>query len=220
MLHRDVRIPINGDTLSGTLSIPHGAHALVLFVTGGGSCRNLAENRLVATNFQSAGLATLMVDLLTPEEDLLDRDTGGYRNNVDLLSLRVSRVSSWLRTDHAVRAMHIGLFGTHSGAAAALMAAVIRPSLIDAVVCFCGRPDMAGKDLQRVEAATLLIVSESDSWLVERNKEAFESLHCEKRLAILPGEMYRYQHLRALQRVGELSTEWFVHEFAALGTAH
>ncbi len=206
---RAVRIPSSDVELDGDLEAPAGARGIVLFAHGSGSSRNSPRNRQVALMLRQGGLATVLMDLLTPEEDELDRQTAQLRFSVGLLAERVADATDWARQQDEVRSLPVGLFGASTGAAAALVAAAARPAVVRAVVSRGGRPDLAGDSLDRVDAPTLFIVGGEDREVIHLNKLAFDCMHSEKRLEIVPGATHLFEEPGALERVAVLAREWF-----------
>jgi len=209
-----VRIPAGSMMLDGDLAVPTIASGIVLFAHGSGSSRHSPRNRYVAQRLQEAGLATLLFDLLTWEEERVDERTREYRFDVGLLAERLIAATDWVREGQEVRGLHVGYFGASTGAAAALMAAARAPERIGAVVSRGGRPDLAGPELGRVRAPTLLVVGGRDPEVVRMNRDAFRQLHCEKRLEIVPGATHLFPEKGTLERVADLAAEWFVGHLA------
>jgi dienelactone hydrolase len=207
---RDVAILVGPDAIHGDLVVPKGAGGLVLFAHGSGSSRVSPRNRSVASRLRAMGLATLLVDLLTEEEERLDERTGRLRFDVNLLAERVRAVTQWLATDDVTSRFPIGYFGSSTGAAAALIAATERPRDVYAVVSRGGRTDLAGPALPHVKAPTLLIVGERDEPVLELNLHTLDVLSCEKRLEVVPGATHLFEEPGALETVAELAGAWFV----------
>jgi dienelactone hydrolase len=206
---KEIRILAGGIGLTGDLAVPDGATALVLFAHGTGSSRFSPRNRRVATELQNRGLGTLLLDLLTPEEEARDFQDAALRFDVEMLADRVVSAAHWLRS-HRPEALHLGYFGASTGAAAALIAAAHHPDEAGAVVSRGGRPDLAMSALPRVRAATLLIVGGHDRPVIQMNRRAYDYLECEKRLEIIPGATHLFEEPGALTRVAVLAGEWFV----------
>ncbi|MCS7173659.1 MAG: dienelactone hydrolase family protein [Armatimonadetes bacterium] len=204
-----VRAPTGGVVLNGDLSIPSGARGIVLFAHGSGSSRLSSRNRFVARELQRNGLATLLIDLLTPEEEAADLRTAQYRFDIGLLGRRLVGLVDWLAENPQTKALRIGLFGASTGAAGALIAAAERPEAVRAVVSRGGRPDLAAHVLDRVRAPTLLIVGSADLPVLRLNEEALQRLRCEKRLAVVPGAGHLFEEPGALAEVARLAAEWF-----------
>ncbi len=204
-----VQVPAGTVALEGDLSIPEGARGIVLFAHGSGSSRHSPRNRRVAAALQEGGLATLLIDLLTPKEEEVDLQTAHLRFDIGLLAERLVDATDWLMHHDDTQMLRIGYFGASTGAGAALVAAAERPGAVGAVVSRGGRPDLAGSALSRVRSPTLLIVGARDTTVVHLNKQAFERLHVEKRLEIVPGATHLFEEPGALDRVAELAREWF-----------
>ncbi len=180
------QIPITSSvTLEGNLNIPERPRGVVLFVHGSGSSRFSPRNQYVARVLQEAGIATLLIDLLTPQEEEQDRSTGYVRFNIDLLSERVIQVTNWLTSQPGIRELKIGYFGASTGAAAALVAAARLPLVVRAVVSRGGRPDLARPFLPRVKAPTLLIVGARDTQVIQLNQMVLPLLQVEKQLVLV-----------------------------------
>jgi len=204
-----VTIPVDDETLEGNLSVPADAASIVVFAHGSGSSRHSPRNRFVAHVLNSARLATLLVDLLTPEEEAVDRVSGELRFDIGFLARRLVGATDWLRKLAKLQGLPIGYFGASTGAAAALVAAADRPDEIRAVVSRGGRPDLAGPALERVRAPTLLIVGGNDPVVLELNRAALARLQCEKRLVIVPGASHLFEEEGALNEVALLAADWF-----------
>lgn len=201
-----IAISSGGLRLPGTLTLPPGAHALVLFAHGSGSSRKSPRNTAVAQVLQTAGIGTLLFDLLTPEED---RDYA-TRFDIDLLSARLAGATRWVREEQRLAALALGYFGASTGAAAALVAAAEPDADIRAIVSRGGRPDLAGADaLMRVTAPTLLIVGGEDHTVITLNRDAYVQLRCEKSLRIVPGATHLFEEPGTLEAVATLASEWF-----------
>ena len=206
---RLVRVAAGPATLEGNLSLPERARRIVLFAHGSGSSRHSPRNRYVAQVLNEAKLATLLVDLLTPDEEAVDLRTAHLRFDIGLLAGRLVGVTDWLTQYPDTRELRIGYFGASTGAAAALVAAAPRPDAVGAIVSRGGRPDLAGPALARVRAPTLLIVGGNDFEVVELNRRALALLHCEKQLEIVPGATHLFEEPGALEAVARLAREWF-----------
>jgi dienelactone hydrolase len=204
-----VRVPAAGVMLEGNLAIPPRTSGIVLFAHGSGSGRHSPRNRAVARALNEGGLATLLVDLLTPAEESVDEQTRQLRFDIGLLADRLVDAADWLTANEETRSLPIGLFGASTGGGAALVAAAQRPNTVRAVVSRGGRPDLAGAALSRVRAPTLLIVGGRDYPVIELNREAFERLRCEKKLEIVPGASHLFEEPGALQEVARLARDWF-----------
>ena len=210
----EVSIDLDDVRLKGILSIPNDSKGIVLFVHGSGSSRHSSRNVYVARELQTHGMATLLFDLLTNEEELYDRSNAEFRFNIDLLTKRLVGVTQWI-TRHAVaQKLPIGYFGASTGAAAALAAAARLPSLITAVVSRGGRPDLAGNALNIVRAAVLLIVGAKDEMVIGLNRQAFNRLTAQdKQLVIVPGATHLFEEAGALEKVAQLAADWFSRVF-------
>jgi putative phosphoribosyl transferase len=204
-----VQISAGEDVLYGDLTVPAGAHGLVVFAHGSGSSRHSSRNRAVALALQHGGLATLLLDLLTPSEERVDVRTAEFRFDIPLLGRRMSVAADWTQTDPRTAPLPIGLFGASTGAAAALIAAADRPDLVLAVVSRGGRPDLAGTALERVRAASLLIVGERDEVVIELNQQALARLTAPATIVIVPRATHLFEEPGTLDRVVELALDWF-----------
>jgi putative phosphoribosyl transferase len=206
-VQREVEIPAEDVSLAGDLAIPEGSRGVVLFAHGTGSGRHSPRNRFVAQVLQAAGLATLLPDLLTEDEERADLRTGHLRFDIELLASRLAAAAEWLGREPATAQLPVGYFGASTGAAAALVAAAERP--VAAVVSRGGRPDLAGDALERVSAPTLLIVGSLDAPVIDMNKEALVRLSCEKQMRIVEGATHLFEEPGALEEVAALAREWF-----------
>jgi dienelactone hydrolase len=207
---RLVRIDTGFAMLEGELALPEGARGVVMFAHGSGSSRRSPRNRYVAQSLRSSvGVATLLVDLLAPDEDAIDAATAEYRFDVRLLSDRVCTIVDWLAREPETRKMKTGVFGASTGAAAALVAAAERPEDVAAVVSRGGRPDLAGAALERVTAPTLLIVGGEDYPVIELNRSAFTALRAEKAFEVIPGATHLFEEPGALEEVARRAARWF-----------
>ena len=205
-----VQILWQGVALDGDLTIPAGARGTVLFAHGSGSSRHSPRNRYVAEVLQKAGFATLLMDLLTEEEEAVDIYTRHLRFDIDLLARRLIGATDWLAQQEPEHLQPIGTFGASTGAAAALIAAAERPDMIAAVVSRGGRPDLAGAALPRVHAPTLLLVGGHDFQVIPLNQQALEQLgSAESRLEIVPDATHLFEEPGALEAVARLAADWF-----------
>jgi len=204
-----VEIPVGATTLNADLRVPPNAKGLVIFAHGSGSSRFSTRNRQVAEFLGEQGFATLLLDLLTSDEEAIDVQTAEYRFDIARLGPRVSAAADWAAARADLGALRIGCFGASTGAAAALIAAAERPATIAAVVSRGGRPDLAGDALQRVEAATLLIVGGHDEPVIDLNREAMRQMHAHVELEIVPGATHLFEEPGTLERVCELAAAWF-----------
>ena len=205
---RLVRVAAARVLLEGNLTLPEGARGIVLFAHGSGSSRFSPRNCYVAQQLNREKLATLLVDLLSPEEEAVDLRTARLRFNIGLLAERLVGVTDWLVRQPDTRPLRIGYFGASAGAAAALVAAAERPQIVRAIVSRGGRPDLAGPAFARVEAPTLLIVGGDDTPVIELNRAALAQLRCEKRLVIVPGATHLFEEPGALEEVARLARQW------------
>jgi putative phosphoribosyl transferase len=206
---RLVRVNAGGVRLEGNLTLPDEAAAVVLFAHGSGSSRHSPRNHYVARMLNDGRLGTLLIDLLTPEEDAIDREIGHLRFDIGLLARRLVAATDWLLRYPAMRDLAVGYFGASTGAAAALVAAAERAEAIGAVVSRGGRPDLAGSALARVRASTLLIVGGNDPIVIDLNQAALAQLRAEKQLVIIPGATHLFQEPGALDQVARLARDWF-----------
>jgi dienelactone hydrolase len=204
-----ISIPADGAKLQGNLNIPAGARGLVLFAHGSGSSRHSPRNRYVASALREGGLATLLMDLLTPEEEAIDLRTRQLRFDIGLLAERLVAATDWLREHPETRGLKLGYFGASTGAGAALVAAARRPDEIGAVVSRGGRPDLALSALPAVRAPTLLIVGGDDLPVIGMNREALNALRVEKQLEIVPGATHLFEEPGTLEQVARLARAWF-----------
>jgi putative phosphoribosyl transferase len=209
MEERQVRVSAGPVELEGDLGSPENARGVVLFAHGSGSGRHSPRNRLVARALQEAGLATLLIDLLTPDEERADLRTGHLRFDIGLLAERLAGATEWLIDNPETRSLRIGYFGASTGAAAALVAAADHPREVGAIVSRGGRPDLAGDALPLVEAPTLLIVGGDDVRVIGMNEEALGRLRAEKKLEIVAGATHLFEEPGALEEVARLATGWF-----------
>jgi putative phosphoribosyl transferase len=207
---RVVRIPIGQATLHGDLAVPDSAIGIVLFAHGSGSSRHSPRNRNVAQVLQDGGLATLLMDLLTSDEEAYDSRTAALRFDIELLGRRLLEATRWLMAQPETAQLPIGHFGASTGAAAALVAAADLPDLVAAIVSRGGRPDLAAEALRRVVAPTLLIVGSRDPVVLELNRKALAELPGEKKLEIVPGATHLFEEPGTLEMVAQLAKNWFV----------
>lgn len=203
-----VKISIGQVVLEGNLVVPEGARGIVVFAHGSGSSRHSPRNRYVAQVLNNAGLATLLFDLLTTDEEIIDERTMHLRFDIGFLAQRLVEVTKWLEQNPAAKSLNIGYFGASTGAAAALVAASQHP--VGAIVSRGGRPDLAGSSLPHVKAPTLLIVGGNDFPVIEMNKEAMEQLTSEKELAIVPRATHLFEEPGTLEEVARLAADWFI----------
>jgi putative phosphoribosyl transferase len=204
-----VVVPVGRVALEGTLAVPAGAAGVVLFAHGSGSGRHSPRNREVAAELQRAGLATVLADLLTPDEERTDVRTGALRFDIGLLAGRVAALTDWLAGHDQTADLGIGLFGASTGAAAALVAATERPAAVEAVVSRGGRPDLAGGLLRLVRQPVLLIVGGRDPTVLELNRQALRELGGQASLEVVPGASHLFEEPGALEQVARLARDWF-----------
>ena len=216
----DVRIEAGREVLFGNLSIPEGAVVLVLFAHGSGSSRHSPRNQFVARTLNNAGLATLLFDLLTQQEEAIDMRTREHRFNIALLAERLVHATKWAKQQEQTRDLRAGYFGSSTGGAAALVAAAELPQDVGAVVSRGGRPDLAGEALPKVQAPTLLIVGGNDDVVIELNEQARDQMRCEVKLEIVPGATHLFEEPGALEQVAKLASDWFLLHAAGSAGPH
>lgn len=204
-----VEIPVGSQSLPGDLCTPPAAHGVVVFAHGSGSRRFSTRNQFVARVLERRGMATLLIDLLTPREEVIDARTTEYRFDIPMLADRLGMIVDWLQAQKATAMLPIGLFGASTGGGAALIAAARRPQVIAAVVSRGGRPDLAGPALQHVSAPTLLIVGGLDRSVLQMNRDAMQQMRHNVILKIVPGATHLFEEHGALERVAALTAEWF-----------
>ena len=206
---KPVVIPVaNGKVIEGDLTTPEGSHAIVIFAHGSGSSRHSPRNKYVARVLNEAGLATLLIDLLTADEEAVDEADGHLRFDIQLLSDRLAAATDWI-VANVGRSCAIGYFGASTGAAAALVAAANRPEKIRAVVSRGGRPDLAGAFLLKVAAPTLLIVGENDPVVIQLNRQAASELRAAHKIETVPGATHLFEETGALEAVARMARLWF-----------
>ena len=219
---RLVQISAGQKTLEGNLIIPKSSRGIVLFAHGSGSGRHSPRNKYVAEVLQGAGTATLLIDLLTEEEEEIDLQTRHLRFDIDLLAQRSIEATDWLKQEQNIQTkdLSVGFFGASTGAAAALVAAAQRQKIVKAIVSRGGRPDLAGSEsLSRVQAPTLLIIGGNDEPVVEMNKDAFKQLtnlednEKKKKIVIVPGATHLFEEPGKLEEVADLAKDWFQNNF-------
>jgi putative phosphoribosyl transferase len=213
-VERSVAVTAGRVSLAGDLTVPAESAGVVVFAHGSGSGRTSPRNRAVAAELHDSRLATLLIDLLTLDEDREDRDTGRWRFDVGLLGERVTAAIDWLRDDTAIGGLAVGCFGASTGAAAALLAAVERSDRVAAVVSRGGRPDLAGDALEHVMAPTLLIVGGHDTDVIELNRRAALRIPSGPQLEIVPGAGHLFEEPGALEQVAALARTWFTRHLA------
>jgi putative phosphoribosyl transferase len=212
---REVSIDASYALLPGTLSLPKDAKGIVLFAHGSGSGRHSPRNRRVAEVLQTQGLGTLLFDLLSKEEELVDQQTAELRFNIGLLATRLVGVTRWVTQQTSTRGLPIGYFGASTGAAAALVAAAQLPDLVAVVVSRGGRPDLAAEALGRVRASVLLLVGALDEKVISLNRQALRRLQCQnKRMVIVPGATHLFAEPRTLEQVAQAAAAWFAQHLA------
>ncbi|MEQ1868946.1 MAG: alpha/beta fold hydrolase [Vicinamibacterales bacterium] len=204
-----VQVPIGDRWLHGDLGMVPQSRGMVLFAHGSGSSRHSSRNQHVARALERRGLATLLIDLLTPQEEAVDDLTSEYRFDLPLLARRLVTIVDWLQQREATGSLAIGLFGASTGGGAALMAAAERPREIAAVVSRGGRPDLAGAALKKVIAPTLLVVGGHDTPVIQMNREAMKQMQGTVRMEIVPGATHLFEEPGALDRVADLAGDWF-----------
>jgi putative phosphoribosyl transferase len=202
-------VRVHAAGLEGELNVPPAATGVVIFAHGSGSSRHSPRNRYVAEVLNQGGLATLLIDLLTEDEQEVDQQTAQLRFDIPFLADRLVAITQWLGHQPQAAGLKIGYFGASTGAGAALVAAVELSNMIHAVVSRGGRPDLAADALERVEAPTLAIVGGADPVVLELNRKALARMHCPKHLEIIPGAGHLFEEPGALQEVARLARDWF-----------
>jgi pimeloyl-ACP methyl ester carboxylesterase len=203
-----VQVRAGAVLIDGDLTIPQRAVGLVVFAHGSGSSRFSRRNRAVAQTLEDGGLATLLLDLLTPEEEAVDLHTREYRFDIDRLGRRVVAAIDWAAGESDISDLPIACFGASTGAAAALIAAAERPNGVRAVISRGGRPDLAGDALPRVQAPTLLIVGGADDVVIELNRAAMQRMRAHVELEIVPGATHLFEEPGTLEQVSRLALDW------------
>jgi putative phosphoribosyl transferase len=206
----DVRLLLPGAELGGFLTLPEEARGLVLFAHGSGSSRHSPRSHYVARILHDAGLGTLLMDLLTRDEDAVDQFTRQFRFDIGLLADRLTGAIDWLERGPETRELPIGVFGASTGAAAALQAAAARPDRARAVVSRGGRPDLAGEALARVQAPTLLIVGADDTPVIPLNEAALRQMKAPAEITLVPGASHLFEEPGTLAAASELARDWFL----------
>ena len=209
-----VQVPVGRARLAADLIVPDSPRGLVIFAHGSGSGRHSPRNQAVARTLQSRGLATLLADLLTVEEERVDRISANLRFNIEVLGRRVVALVDWAQADAVVPPVPIGVFGASTGAAAALVAAAMRPRAVAAVVSRGGRPDLAGTALPQVRVPTLLLVGERDREVIELNRWARARMTCPVTLELIPGATHLFEEPGTLEQVAQHAGDWFVTHLA------
>lgn len=205
-----VEVPIGEQALVGDLCIPQQAHGIVVFAHGSGSSRHSPRNQYVARTLERRRLATLLIDLLTPQEEVIDDRTAQYRFDIPMLADRLVAIIDWLKREHETAELPIGLFGASTGGGAALIAVAERPNDVAAVVSRGGRPDLAGAALCSVRTPTLLIVGGLDTEVIEMNRDARAHMSGDVKLEIVPGATHLFEETGALDHVADRAGDWFV----------
>ena len=205
----NVTIPSGKVTINGNLTVPPKAKGIVVFAHGSGSSRFSPRNTKVAREINATGTATLLIDLLTEEEEAEDVYSGDFRFNIDLLAQRLVNATEWTMTNPDTKNLAVGYFGASTGAAAALIAAAKLPEHVKAVVSRGGRPDLAGAYLPRVKAPSLLIVGGDDLEVLELNQDAMAQMTAEKKLVVVPGATHLFEEPGKLEQVAKLAIDWF-----------
>ena len=217
LVMNEARVPAGRAMLDGNLTIVAQTKGLVLFAHGSGSSRHSPRNQFVARTLNDAGLATLLFDLLTSEEESVDVYTREHRFDIGLLAERLVYATKWAKQQKQTKDFRIGYFGSSTGGGAALVAAAELPDDIGAVVSRGGRPDLAGDALPKVEAPTLLIVGGDDHVVIELNEQARAQMKCECKIEIVPGATHLFEEPGALERVAKLAAEWFLRHIGRSG---
>lgn len=195
--------------LKGNLAIPLGTQGIILFAHGSGSSRHSPRNSYVAEVLQKEGLATLLIDLLTSDEELIDMRTQHLRFDIGLLASRLIGATDWLLQNPTTSHLKIGYFGASTGSAAALIAATERPQTVSAIVSRGGRPDLVGSALSRIRTPTLLIVGGNDFPVIDMNEDALKYIPAQKDMTIIPGATHLFEEPGALEKVALLASQWF-----------
>lgn len=205
-----VKITIDSDTIEGDLGIPEKANGIVLFAHGAGSSRHSSRNNFVAEELQKSGLATLLIDLLTPEEKDIDRRTREIRFDIDRLAKRVTGTVDWLTKNEDTKDLKIGIFGSSTGAAGALIAAAKRLEKVETVVSRGGRVDMAKEYLSEIQVPVLCIVGGRDMQVLSLNRQAIEQMETATELKVIEGAGHLFEEPGALEEVAQHANEWFL----------
>jgi putative phosphoribosyl transferase len=210
----DVQIPAGSATLDGNLTTVDQTKAFVLFAHGSGSSRHSPRNQFVARTLNAAGLATLLFDLLTPEEESVDLYTREHRFDISLLAERLVYATKWAKQQKQTHDLRVGYFGSSTGGGAALVAAAELIEEVGAVVSRGGRPDLAGEALPKVKAPTLLIVGGEDHVVIDLNEQARAQMKCECKIDIVRGATHLFEEPGALEQVAKLASDWFIGHIA------
>jgi dienelactone hydrolase len=208
MISEAISLPVGRAQIEADLRLPDDAAGLVFFAHGSGSSRKSARNRFVAEALERRGLGTLLVDLLTRDEEVVDAHTAQFRFDIPRLASRVEQACEWLQSRSDFAAFPVGCFGASTGAAAALIAAARRPDVVRAVVSRGGRPDLAGETLKAVEAPTLLIVGGADHQVIDLNRQAMEHMRAPVALKLVPHATHLFEEPGALEQVSRLAGDW------------
>jgi dienelactone hydrolase len=211
----EVQIQVGRAVLSGILTLPEKAAAVVLFAHGSGSSRHSPRNQFVARTLNDAGLATLLFDLLTQDEEAIDIRSREHRFNIGFLAERLVHATRWAKQQDQTRDLRVGYFGSSTGGGAALVAAAELPEDIGAVVSRGGRPDLAADALPKVQVPALLIVGGKDDIVIELNEMARDQMRCQVKLEIVPGATHLFEEPGALGKVARLASDWFVKHIGA-----
>lgn len=209
-LERTISLRAGDTELEGTLGVPADAKGIVLFAHGSGSSRFSSRNRYVARVLRDAGLATLLLDLLSPAEERIDEVTRQHRFDIGLLARRLVATIDWLSDQPETADLSVGMFGASTGGGAALVAAAERPGRVDAVVSRGGRPDLAGDALSRVRAPTLLIVGERDDVVIDLNEQARRQMTAPVEIVIIPGATHLFEERGALESVATVARDFLL----------
>jgi len=213
---RDAQIAVaEGGVVHGDLAVPDDASGIVVFAHGSGSGRHSPRNRMVAARLRERGFATLLMDLLTEQEEIVDARTRELRFDIELLAGRLTAAAAWVAEQPDVGRLPLGYFGASTGAAAALVAAARQPDRVAAVVSRGGRPDLAGDALAAVRAPTLLIVGSRDEIVLRLNEQASARMRVERALEVVPGASHLFEEPGALEEVARLAGDWFTRHLAA-----
>lgn len=211
MEHSEISIACGNSYIYGDLTLVPNSKSLVVFAHGSGSSRFSSRNKFVANYLNEGEISTFLFDLLTPEEDIVDQINRQFRFNINLLAERLVMVTQWLQANKKTEFLKLGYFGASTGAAAALIAAALLPENVLAVVSRGGRPDLADQYLNKVKAATLLIVGQLDYEVIGLNESAYKELSCRKQLSIIPKATHLFEELGTLEQVAKIALEWFSH---------
>ena len=209
LFENEVAIPLGEITLDGELQIPENARGIVLFAHGSGSSRLSPRNQFVARVLKEAGLGTLLFDLLTREEEVIDSFTRHLRFDIPLLAERLVGAARWIETLQEAKGLRVGFFGSSTGGGAALMASAQLGETVGAVVSRGGRPDLASAWLSKVKSPTLLLVGELDPVVIELNQSALNRLSCPKELCLIPGATHLFEEPGTLENAAHQAAEWF-----------